>query len=59
MERHPIFGGEAEYERWLNSTLEAERQRLRLQLAPDKKDGAIKICERNADAAKEIHHDPA
>jgi hypothetical protein len=35
MQSKPIFLGEAQYERWLNSALEAERQRLRLQAAPD------------------------
>lgn len=34
MQTQPIFCGEAEYERWLNSALEAERQRLQLQMAP-------------------------
>ena len=29
--REPIFLGEADYERWLVSALEAERQRLREQ----------------------------
>jgi hypothetical protein len=30
--REPIFLGEADYERWLVSALEAERQRLREQM---------------------------
>jgi hypothetical protein len=30
--REPIFLGEADYERWLVSALEAERQRLREQV---------------------------
>ncbi len=34
MHSQPIFFGEADYERWLSSALEAERRRLQLQLAP-------------------------
>jgi hypothetical protein len=34
MHSQPIFFGEADYERWLSSALEAERRRLHLQLAP-------------------------
>ncbi len=34
MKRQPIFCGEADYERWLNSALAAERQRLKLQVMP-------------------------
>lgn len=34
MHSKPTFCGEADYERWLSSALEAERRRLKLQLAP-------------------------
>ncbi len=34
MQSQPIFFGEADYERWLSSALEAERRRLKLQVAP-------------------------
>ncbi len=34
MQSQPISFAEADYERWLCSALEAERQRLKLQLAP-------------------------
>lgn len=34
MQSPPIFCGEADYERWLNSALEAERERLKLQGMP-------------------------
>ena len=35
MHSQPIFFGEADYERWLSSALEAERQRLKLQVIPN------------------------
>jgi hypothetical protein len=34
MHSQPTFFGEADYERWLNSALEAERRRLQLQVTP-------------------------
>jgi hypothetical protein len=34
MEPELKFCGEAEYQRWLNSALEAERRRLQLQITP-------------------------
>ena len=32
MHSQPIFFGEADFERWLSSSLEAERQRLKLEI---------------------------
>ena len=34
MQARPIFLGEADFERWLSSALEAESQRLKLQVIP-------------------------
>jgi|HubBroStandDraft_1064217.scaffolds.fasta_scaffold18343_5 hypothetical protein len=34
MRSQPVFCDEADYERWLASALEAERQRLKLQVMP-------------------------